>query len=359
MTARTSKRRRPPGSTWPAGTLDIWPLYLFHPGRGHRQRRHRPSGVVPRRDRSRRRAHRVQGHPAEGGRAATSSEVLGGGELSLVAHILRALDIERGVKVVTQSRVPSGSGLGGSSALSVAVAAALCAAFDRKIDPDALWPVVRDAEAQTIGVPTGVQDYLAAIHGGVLGIHLEPGELRVEKLATDPARWRRACSSSTPASATSPASTTGRSSRARSTGRRTSAPAWARSRPPPGCARGPGDRALRRRGLVHGRRDAVARAAGPGRLVAGDRIASAEAAASAGGAAKVCGAGGGGMVSVWATPGKRAGRRGRRCRPRASSRSRSGSTCAVSTSTARLGPTCRPVCNPFIMRVSVCRRRTA
>jgi len=32
-----------------------------------------------------------------------------------------------------------------------------------------------------------------------------------------------------------------------------------------------------------------------------------EAAASAGGAAKVCGAGGGGMVSVWATPGKRSG----------------------------------------------------
>jgi D-glycero-alpha-D-manno-heptose-7-phosphate kinase len=31
----------------------------------------------------------------------------------------------------------------------------------------------------------------------------------------------------------------------------------------------------------------------------------AEAAASEGGAAKVCGAGGGGMVSVWATPGTR------------------------------------------------------
>ena len=169
------------------GTLDIWPLYLFHPG-----------AVTVNAAIDRRAWCRVETNH-EGVRIESKdtlrkaegrdvSEVLGGGELSLVANILRALDIETGVKVITQSRVPSGSGLGGSSALSVAVAAALRAAFDRKIDPDELWPVVRDAEAQTIGVPTGVQDYLAAIHGGVLGIHLEPGELRVEKLATDPAR---------------------------------------------------------------------------------------------------------------------------------------------------------------------------
>ena len=41
------------------------------------------------------------------------TEVLGGGALALVAFILRALGIESGVKVVTQSRVPAGSGLGG------------------------------------------------------------------------------------------------------------------------------------------------------------------------------------------------------------------------------------------------------
>ena len=70
----------------------------------------------------------------------------------------------------------------------MAVAGAAAAATGRRLDSDALWPVVRDAEAQAIKVPTGVQDYLAAIHGGVLGIHLDPGALRVEKLATDPAK---------------------------------------------------------------------------------------------------------------------------------------------------------------------------
>ncbi|HEY8149298.1 MAG TPA: hypothetical protein VIK51_10375, partial [Vicinamibacteria bacterium] len=164
MSARTVEATAPTRIDLAGGTLDIWPLYLFHPG-----------AVTVNAAIDRRAWCRVE-TDHEGVRIESKdtlrkaegrdvSEVLVGGELSLVAHILRALDIERGVKVVTQSRVPSGSGLGGSSALSVAVAAALCAAFDRKIDPDGLWPVVRDAEAQTIGVPTGVQDYLAAIHG--------------------------------------------------------------------------------------------------------------------------------------------------------------------------------------------------
>ena len=61
-----------------------------------------------------------------------------------------------------------------------------------------------------------------------------------------------------------------------------------------------------------------------------DRIV--EAAASAGGAAKVCGAGGGGMVAVWARPGRRetaaAAHRGRRVQARALP----ASTCAASRS---------------------------
>lgn len=169
------------------GTLDIWPLYLYHPG-----------AVTVNVAIDRRAWCRVEtGHAgvrieskdtmtqAEG---ATVSEVLGGGALSLVAFILRALGIERDVRVLTHSRVPAGSGLGGSSALAVTVAAAASAALGRTLPAEGLWPVVRDAEAQAIAVPTGVQDYLAAIHGGVLGIALEPGALRTARLDTDPAR---------------------------------------------------------------------------------------------------------------------------------------------------------------------------
>ena len=104
------------------GTLDIWPLYLFHPG-----------AVTVNAAIDRRAYCRVEtGH--EGVRIESKdtlkkaegkdvSEVLGGGALSLVAYVLRALGVETGVKVVTHSRVPTGSGLGGSSALSVTIAA--------------------------------------------------------------------------------------------------------------------------------------------------------------------------------------------------------------------------------------------
>ena len=169
------------------GTLDIWPLYLFHPGAvtvncaiDRRAWCRVETGVEGVTIESKDTLRKASGK--------TVTDVLGSGELELVAFILRALNIESGVKVTTQSKVPSGSGLGGSSALSVAIAGAAAAAIGRSLDSDTLWPVVRDAEAQAIKVPTGVQDYLASIHGGVLGIHLDPGALRVEKLATDPAK---------------------------------------------------------------------------------------------------------------------------------------------------------------------------
>lgn len=310
MIGRSTWRRRAVEATAPTridlagGTLDIWPLYLFHPG-----------AVTVNAAIDRRAWCRVEtGH--EGIRIESKdtvrkaegkdvSEVLVGGELSLVAYILRALGIESGVRVVTQSKVPAGSGLGGSSALSVAVAAAAAEAIGRKIDADGLWPVVRDAEAQAIKVPTGVQDYLAAIHGGVLGIHLEPGALRVEKLATDPARVEECLLLVD--SAVSHFSglnnwevfkgQIGGDERVR------------------GCLAEIVDAARRlREALVEHRYEDVpalmaAEMDARKRLAPGvstpeiDRIA--EAAASAGGAAKVCGAGGGGMVSVWSPPGRR------------------------------------------------------
>jgi D-glycero-alpha-D-manno-heptose-7-phosphate kinase len=273
------------------GTLDIWPLYLFHPG-----------AVTVNTAIDRRAWCRVEtGHEglkieskdtlrkAEG---RDVSEALVGGELSLVAYILRALDVETGVKVVTQSRVPAGSGLGGSSALSVAVAAAVAAATDRKIDPDALWPVVRDAEAQAIGVPTGVQDYLAAIHGSVLGIHLEPGAVRVEKLKTDPARVEE----SLILVDSGVSHFSGLNNWEVFKGQIEKNPNVQ------ACLAAIVEAAQRvRECLVEGRYDEVGRHM-TAEMEARKKLAPG---VSAGGAAMGCGAGGGGMVSVWAIPGTR------------------------------------------------------
>jgi D-glycero-alpha-D-manno-heptose-7-phosphate kinase len=169
------------------GTLDIWPLYLFHPGAvtvnvavDRRAWCRVETGISGVSIESKDTLQKVE--------APDVGAILAQGTLALVAHVLRALEIESGVRVSTQSRVPAGSGLGGSSALAVVVAAAAARAVGRELEPSGLWRLTRDAEAQAIGVPTGVQDYIAAIHGGVMEIALLPGGIRTERLATDPAR---------------------------------------------------------------------------------------------------------------------------------------------------------------------------
>jgi D-glycero-alpha-D-manno-heptose-7-phosphate kinase len=237
--------------------------------------------------------------------AAHVGELMGEGGLSLVAYILHALGIATGVKVVTHSRVPAGSGLGGSSALAVAVAAAAARFAGRELDAESLWPIVRDAEAQCIRVPTGVQDYHAAIHGSVLGVHLQAGTVRVERLAVDPAAVEE-CLILVDAGAT----------------RFSGINNWEVFK-----GQIDGDARVRealgaiarvavevRQALLDGRYADVApllarewearkRLAPAVTTPEVDRIAAA--ALAAGGAAKVCGAGGGGMVAVWAPPGPR------------------------------------------------------
>src|SRR5262245_31857060 len=112
------------------------------------------------------------------------AEVLQSGVLGLPARVLRALGVETGVRVVTQSRIPAGSGLGASSALAVAVAAAVARVRGLDLAADALAARARDAEAEATGAPTGIQGHLLAIHGGVLEGRLAGAE----RLPTDPGR---------------------------------------------------------------------------------------------------------------------------------------------------------------------------
>ncbi|HEY7412322.1 MAG TPA: hypothetical protein VII13_16355 [Vicinamibacteria bacterium] len=302
---RTFEAMAPTRIDLAGGTLDIWPLYLFHPGAVT------VNAAIDRRA-SCRVVTGVTGLSIESEdtgaavEAAGVAEVLEGGALSLVAHVLRALGVEAGLRVVTHSRVPAGSGLGGSSALAVTIAAAASAAVGRPLDADALWPIVRDAEAQTIAVPTGVQDYLAAIHGGVLAIHLEPGALRTERLPVDAALVQDAL-------LLVDAGVT------RFSGINNWEVFKAQIEGDPGvrgCLARIVEAAGRlREALVSGRYEFAAefmdaewearKQLAPGVTSPEiDRIV--EVARAAGGAAKVCGAGGGGMVAVWCAPGRRA-----------------------------------------------------
>ncbi|MEO5762203.1 MAG: hypothetical protein ABIR28_07820 [Vicinamibacteria bacterium] len=167
------------------GTLDIWPLYLWHPGArtvNAAVTLRATTKVTPL-------AEGIEIVSIDTGAAARAVDVASiedHAHTRLVIQILKALGVTTGLRIETTSRVPAGSGLGGSSALAVTIAAAVAGSLSRELKSSDLRHLVRDAEAQVIRVPTGIQDYEAAIHGGVLEVGLHPGEILTARLVEDP-----------------------------------------------------------------------------------------------------------------------------------------------------------------------------
>ncbi|MCS7181831.1 MAG: hypothetical protein NZ869_01790 [Thermoanaerobaculum sp.] len=163
------------------GTLDLWPLWCFHPGSltvnttlraGVRLRlSHTDAAWV---------VHRCEGKE----RLLTTADVGRDLTATVVHHFLP----EGGVQVEVVQQPPMGSGLGGSSVYAVALAKACTQRARLALSRSTLVAVLKDLEAQVLGAPTGVQDYYPALYGGTLAIHLRPGGERIERLAV-PRRW--------------------------------------------------------------------------------------------------------------------------------------------------------------------------
>ena len=199
------------------GTIDIWPLYLFHPGA------QTLNAAISLRARARvetradtriviRSVDTNATVEAEDWRELRDRRELR--LLSLLAHFFEA----RGITLTTSSESPAGAGIAGSSALNVAVCAALAEWNRTHYEPEALLQIAMNVEAQAINVPTGLQDYRPALYGGIAALELErgrhpPGAAR----RRHPTSSSGASSSVTRASRAIPAPTTGRSRRSTST----------------------------------------------------------------------------------------------------------------------------------------------
>ncbi|MDQ3068702.1 MAG: GHMP kinase [Acidobacteriota bacterium] len=166
------------------GTLDIWPLYLFHDNaqtlnaaislRAHCSIRARQDARV-------RLLSEDTGTEteAEGWEALDAS-----GTLPLIARLARYFHIS-GADIVTRSESPFGAGIAGSSALNVAVAGGMAAWTGREIAGEALLAIAMNVEAQVISVPTGAQDYRPAYYGGVSSVKLSIDGVRRVPLALE------------------------------------------------------------------------------------------------------------------------------------------------------------------------------
>src|SRR5436305_9464259 len=160
-------------------TLDLWPLYLFHPGAvtvnfavniltrcqitpSADQAIHFKSIDTGREDHFRNfeefcRSKATRHHLAE--------------------HLVRFCLPDgppngRGFTLETNSESPAGAGISGSSALRVATVAALAEYNGRKLDREQIRVIAQNVEAQLIKVPTGRQDYHPALYCSRHGSHL-------------------------------------------------------------------------------------------------------------------------------------------------------------------------------------------
>jgi D-glycero-alpha-D-manno-heptose-7-phosphate kinase len=174
------------------GTIDIWPLYLFHPGAQtvNIAIRCYASCVVETRSDMRvvlisgdQRVRETYETLADLGRARSA--------LKLARELILFFEPRRGITVRTHSEAPAGAGLGGSSALNIALCGALARVTGRRLSRTQILEIAKNVEAIVIRVPTGWQDYFPALYGGANAVHLERDGVKRERLPLRPANLEK------------------------------------------------------------------------------------------------------------------------------------------------------------------------
>ena len=164
------------------GTLDIWPLYLFHDRAQTLNAAISLRASCDLRSRTDRRLVIVSEDSRERVAVDHWSELRDSHDLRLLGRLLHFFQAE-GLDLHTRSDSPVGAGIAGSSALNIAVCGALNAWSGGHRTADEIFQIAMNVEAQAIDVPTGAQDYRPAYYGGISAIEL--GVSGVRRVALD------------------------------------------------------------------------------------------------------------------------------------------------------------------------------
>ena len=167
------------------GTIDIWPLYLFHE---NAQTLNVAINLLARAVVESRDDDRIAIRSLDTGRRVEVEdwrELALDGDLSLLRWLLYFFRA-RGLTLTTRADSPAGAGIAGSSALNVAVCGAMARWVGANYDCEALLRIAMNVEAQAIGVPTGVQDYRPALYGGISAVELGVDGVTRVALDVDP-----------------------------------------------------------------------------------------------------------------------------------------------------------------------------
>ncbi len=165
------------------GTLDIFPLYLFEEGGltvNLAISVHSHVRLHAREDQQLRITSHCTGASVQ---APSVDELPLNGDLDLLVRVVKFYKPQCGLDVYTRNDAPQGSGLGASSSLLIALSGGLRSLNGANTSDMDLARYGADLEAQAIRIPTGKQDYYSAIFGGLNAIWFDVGGDRVESLS--------------------------------------------------------------------------------------------------------------------------------------------------------------------------------
>jgi D-glycero-alpha-D-manno-heptose-7-phosphate kinase len=169
------------------GTIDIWPLYLFHTGastvnfalslraRVRIETRDDDRIILESRDRG----VRIETKVDEIDSLASDTQ------LELVSKMVHFFRPETGFHLIANSEAPAGAGISGSSALAIALIGALNRLVGDRYDENRFIGIAANVETTVIKVPAGIQDYYPAQYGSASCIHLRPDGVEREQLEVD------------------------------------------------------------------------------------------------------------------------------------------------------------------------------
>lgn len=175
------------------GTIDIWPLYLFHPGaatvnfaislRAHCRIETNEDGRIVLESRDRKVAFETD--------LSALEDLLREERLELISKLVHFFKPTTGFRLIADSQAPAGAGLGGSSALAIACIGALNRLVGNRYDPRKFITIAANIETTVIRVPAGFQDYYSAQYGSTACIHFRPDGIVREALDIDEATLER------------------------------------------------------------------------------------------------------------------------------------------------------------------------
>lgn len=175
------------------GTIDIWPLYLFHPGattvnfalslraRVRIETRADDRIILESRDRNvilETSLKRID-------------ELADDKQLELVSRMVHFFRPQTGFHLTAHSEAPAGAGISGSSALAIALIGALNRLTGDRYEDSSFIGIAANIETTVIKVPAGIQDYYPAYYGSASCIHLRPDGVEREHLTIDEDELKR------------------------------------------------------------------------------------------------------------------------------------------------------------------------